>query len=65
VVNVSRSIIRKRKREEMLITESEREGTTEKELSPEKCGKSVAESVAATKVWQDHTFFLACFLPLT
>ena len=49
----------------MLITDSEREGTTEKELSPEKCGKSVAESVAATKVWQDHTFFLACFLRLT
>jgi hypothetical protein len=41
VVNVSRSIIRKRKREEMLITESEREGTAQKEHSLKKCGKSV------------------------
>ena len=36
-----------------LCTESEREGNTKKELSLKKCGKSVAESVAATKVW--HT----------
>ena len=41
MVNVSRSIIRKRKREEMLITESEREGTAQKEHSLKKCGRSV------------------------
>ena len=41
------------KRRGSLCAESEREGTAKKEHSLEKCGRSVAESVAATKVW--HT----------
>ena len=53
MVNVSRSNIYIVKGKGFLCTESEREGNTKKELSLKKCGKSVAESVAATKVW--HT----------
>jgi hypothetical protein len=49
VVNVSRSIIRKGKREEMFYKESQRVRFPKKVLSLKKCGISVAESVAATK----------------
>jgi hypothetical protein len=49
VVNVSRSIIRKGKKEEMFYKESQRVRFPKKVLSLKKCGISVAESVAATK----------------
>ena len=52
MVNVSRSNMYIVKRRGSLCAESEREGTAKKEHSLEKCGRSVAESVAATKVWQ-------------
>ena len=53
MVNVSRSKVYIVKSKGSLCVESEREGTAKKEHSLEKCGRSVAESVAATKVW--HT----------
>ena len=49
MVNVSRSNMYIVKRRGSLCAESEREGTAKKEHSLEKCGRSVAESVAATK----------------
>ena len=58
MVNVSRSIIRKRKREEMLITESEREGTAQKEHSLKKCGRKCGRSVAATKSVAASSYFM-------